>query len=242
MNTFRDLLNSMVHTEPEDTTLTESVDDPSIADDAAAIMDNEDDLENLSDEELDRLADELSDDINDDDIDAIDDMDDEMDELTPSQDAEADDMMNVAATSQLIQNEMNDEDRRSLVESVEAAQILVDEGFLLESDMDALMASVNEDDEVALEKSWYANRQRIELGKEARLKQLFSIAVFAEARARNDADYRKLQKVYKMRNILRARLEKKYQTPAKQRVRNYVARLKQSKNKVLAKIADRFSK
>lgn len=237
---FRDLINSM----NDEVNMNESVDDPIDAIDNAEFVsdddDEMDDLENLTDEELDQLADDLSNGIDDEELDAIDDMDDEVESLTPAQDAEADAMMNVAATSQLIQNEMDDDDRHSLVESVATAQVLVDEGFMLESDMYAML--LGNDDEITTEKSWYANRQRIELGKEARLKQLFSVAVSAEARAHNDPDYRKLQKVYKMRNILRARLEKKYSNPAKKRVRDYVARLKQSKNGILRKMGERFAK
>lgn len=239
MSKFSDLLESMTKTVVTESVDTDPMDTVDAADDVMNAQDEEE-LENLTDDELDRLADELSDGINADDLDAIDSMDDEVDELTPSQNAEADDVMNIAATSQLLQNDLSEEDRRSLMESADAFQILVDEGFMLESDMNAILN--HQDGDLFSERSWYANRQRIELGKEARLKQLFSIAVFAEARARNDADYRKLQKVYKMRNILRSRLEKKYQAPAKRRVRDYVTRLKQSKNKTLAKMGDSMSK
>lgn len=237
-STFNELLESMNNSILTESTDTDPMETADLADEVKDAAEETDDLEELNDDELERLADELSDGLNPEDLDAIDDMDDDLEELTPSQDAEADDMMNIAATTQLLQNGLSEEDRRSLVESVNELKILVDEGFLLESDLDAILGN----DETVTEKSWYATRQRIELGKEARLKQLYSVAVFAEARARNDADYRKLQKVYKMRNILRSRLEKKYQGPAKKRVREYVARLRSSKNKTLAKMGNEMSK
>lgn len=255
--TFQELLDS-------ETPITESFEESeeTITEDP----DLEDEIEDLSDEELSRLANDLSaeieDDIEDeseedepeeeeielnddedeeDEIeDAIDDIDDEPQPLTPSQDADADDMMAVAATSQLLQTELNDDERAAITESAEALQCLVDEGFILESDAFNILYGCDED--IITEKAWYSNKQRIQLGKEARMKQLWSVAVFAEARARNDADYRKLQKVYKMRNILRARLEKKYDAPAKKRVRTYIQRLRDSKSGVLNKIAKRFNK
>lgn len=235
---FRDLLNSMY-----DENILESSEDPmDVALNTDEVMDDlddmeDDDLEGLSDDDLDKLANDLSSDIDMDDIDAIDNEEDDIPPLTPSQDAEADDMMNIAATSQLIQNSLTDEQCKKMTESAVDLQILVDEGLMTESDMYSIIES-----SLVTEKSWYANRQRIELGKEARIKQLYSIAIFAEARARNDPEYRKLQKVYKMRNILRSRLEKKYQGPAKKRVRSYIQRLKQSNNSAVAKIGKDIDK
>lgn len=235
---FRDLLNSMY-----DENILESSEDPmDVALNTDEVMNDlddmeDDDLEGLSDDDLDKLANDLSSDIDMDDIDAIDNEEDDIPPLTPSQDAEADDMMNIAATSQLIQNSLTDEQCKKMTESAVDLQILVDEGLMTESDMYSIIES-----SLVTEKSWYANRQRIELGKEARIKQLYSIAIFAEARARNDPEYRKLQKVYKMRNILRSRLEKKYQGPAKKRVRSYIQRLKQSNNSAVAKIGKDIDK
>lgn len=186
--------------------------------------DLESDLAKLTDDELDQLEQDISDSDIDDlagDATPVD--------LTPEEEAEADELMSVAATTELIRSEMNPEDRAKFVESVDDIKRAVQEGFLLESDIDALYESV----QPITEATWYATKQRIQLGKEARMKQLWTVAVQVSARAHNDPDYRKLQKVYKLKRLYRSRLEKKYNAEAKKRMRVYIARLKKSKSKPL---------
>lgn len=194
-----------------------------------------DSLTDLSDDELDELEQKL----NDSDIDELSGANDEEDvRLSSDEERKADELMSVAATTELIKNEMNAEEKSDFVESSEYIQAAIEEGFLLESDIDMIESMVKP----ITEASWYATKQRIQLGKEARMKQLWALAVQVCARAHNDPDYKKLQKIYKLKRLYRARLEKKYNTEAKKRMKTYIARLKNSKSKPLNDIAKKTFK
>ena len=195
--------------------------------------DLESDLRDLSDDELDQLTQDISDS----DVDELSGDVDQVD-LTPEEEMEADDLMSVAATSELIKNEMNSEERAKFVESVEDIKHAIHEGFLLESDIDDLIAMT----QPVTEATWYATKQRIQLGKEARMKQLWTVAVQASARAHNDSDYKKLQKIYRLKRLYRRRLEKKYNAEAKKRMRVYIMRLKKSKSKTLNDLGKKIVK
>lgn len=194
-----------------------------------------DSLTDLSDDELDELEQKL----NDSDIDELSGANDEEDvRLSSDEERKADELMSVAATTELIKNEMNAEEKSDFIESSEYIQAAIEEGFLLESDIDMIESMVKP----ITEASWYATKQRIQLGKEARMKQLWALAVQVCARAHNDPDYKKLQKIYKLKRLYRARLEKKYNTEAKKRMKTYIARLKNSKSKPLNDIAKKTFK
>lgn len=166
------------------------------------------------------------------DIAGVDDLEEE--ELTPEEEMEADNLMQLAATTELIKGELNPEERAEFVESAEDVQAAINEGFLLDSDVDMIRESAEGD--VFTEGKIYT-KTRVQFNKQARLAQLHAVAVNACASSKNDPDFIKLKKVNRMRRILRARLAKKYDAPAKRLCRTYFQRLKNSKSPALQQIA-----
>lgn len=186
------------------------------------------DPDEMSDEELAELDAELSDD----EADAlVDDEDDEV-ELSPEEEQEADDMMGVAATTVLIKDEMNKEEQKKFIESAEDVQAAINEGLLLESDINEMASDLG----LFTEKKNYNKKMIVRLDKEAKQKQLFALAVNVSASAHNDPDYRKLKKVNRMRKILRAKLVKKYKSEATKRMKVYYKKLTTSSSGPLAAI------
>ena len=187
------------------------------------------DPDEMSDEELAALDAELSDD----EADAlIDNEDNDEVELSPEEEQEADDMMGVAATTVLIKDEMNKDEQKKFIESEEAVRAAINEGLLLESDVNDLAADLG----LFTEKNNYNKKMIIRLDKEAKQKQLFALAVNVSAAAHNDTDYRKLKKVNRMRKILRAKLVRKYKAEATKRMKVYYKKLTTSKSGPLAAI------
>lgn len=207
------------------------------------------DPDELSDEELAALDSELGgDDIEDDDDEDEDDDDDEDDEddededdeeevsLTPSEEIKADDMMSVAATTMLVNDELSTEERTSFVES--EATTAIQEGFITESDVNEMCESLG----LVTEANNYNKKMIIRLDAASKKKQLFALAVNVSAAAKHDPDYIKLKKVMKMRKILRAKLVRKYKTEAEKRMKIYFNRLKRSRSPQLSKIGKKYSK
>jgi hypothetical protein len=189
------------------------------------------DLSGLSDEELDEIEDELRDSDLDDaagDLDPV--------ELSPEEEREADDLMSLAGTTELLRSELNAEERAQFMESFRDTQIAVFEGFLLESDI----APSSEEDDVMTEAKMY-NHTSVRLSKEDRKRQLYAVALNVSARAHEDPDYIKLQKVQKMRRILKRKIQKKYHQEAIKRMKVYFNRLKSSKSSILASIGKKIS-
>lgn len=137
------------------------------------------------------------------------------DNLTPEQDQRIDDTMNAVATPMLIASELDEAAIKDLVESTEL-DTCVQEGFLTE-------------------------RTVVRFDKNARKAQLYEVAVAACAREANDPLMRKLDTVYKMERVLKARLRKKYHTQANRKVKEYLKRAKGSKSGLLARIAAKLS-
>lgn len=226
--------------------ITESDDDDLDEVDAAAgvsgddidDLDDEDDgdldPDDLSDEELAQLDAELTGDA----LDAAAGVDDDTPEeqLSPSEELQADDMMAVAATTMLVNDELNAEERANFIESGEA-NVAVHEGFMTEADVEGIAIEAG-----LVEEAKYTNKMIIRLNAEAKKKQLFALAVNVSAAAHNDPDYRKLRKLMRVRKVLRARLTKKYQSEATKRMRIYFARLKKSRSPMLAKIGAKNEK
>lgn len=202
----------------------------------ASDMDDPDfDPDDLSDEELARIDAELS-------ADTVSEIDDDSDTaqvtLSPNEEKDADDMMSVAATTVLINDEMNGDEKKKFIESTADVQAAINEGLLMESDANELAEAYS----VMTEGTHYNNKMIIRLSKEAKLKQLFAIGVNASASAHNDPDYRKLQKVNKMKKILKQRLAKKYHSEAKKRMKIYFKRLTSSKSNPLKELGKKLSK
>lgn len=196
-------------------------------------LDDDDDFDpdDMSDEELAALDAELSDNALDS---VIGDEDDEVN-LTPEEEIEADDMMSIAATTMLVNDELNAEEKAEFVQS--QGETAVREGFMTETDVN----------EIALEsglvqEAKYNQKMIIRLDAESKKKQLYALAVNVSAAAHGDPDYVKLKKVMKMRKILRAKLERKYHAEAAKRMKIYFNRLRHSKSSALSKIGDKYSK
>lgn len=195
------------------------------------------DLEELSDAELAALDADLGGDTiyiiaNADDAEKV--------ELDPNEEREADDMMGVAATAVLINDEMSSDEKKELAESTRDVQIAINEGLLLESDIDTMLESVSMDE--IFTEGRYDKKMLIRLDKNAKMKQLFSLGVNVSASAHRDPDYIKYKKVLRMRKILKARLTKKYHAEAMKRMKIYFKRLNNSKSNILSKLAKKVSK
>ena len=186
--------------------------------------------DNLSDEELADLDASLGDDA----LGAVAGGDDEQVKLSPDEEIEADDMMSVAATTMLVRDEMNVEERTHFVEN--ESRIAVNEGFMTESDVNELANELG-----LVQEANYNRKMIIRLDAESKKKQLYALAVNVSAAAHNDPDYIKLKKVMKMRKVLRARLEKKYHAEATKRMKVYYARLRRSKSDSLSKVGKKYS-
>lgn len=199
--------------------------------DAADLEGLEDDLDDLdlselSDEELAKLEEDISD------SDIDDAVGDEPEvSLSPEEEREADDMMGVAATTELIRSELSAEDQQKFYESVDA-KIAVFENLLMESDL------YNRSGDVVTEGTRRIfQKTRVQFSKKDRLAQLFAVAVNVSAKAHNDPLYTKYQKILRIRRITRAKLRKKYRGEAIRRMKVYYQRLKNSKSPVLNKVA-----
>ena len=171
--------------------------------------DDELDVDDLSSEELDELDDELTDDY-------VDDLVGDQDEITlsPEEEMEADDMMSTAATTIVVNDELNAQEKAEFLESAEQLQIAVNEGLLLESDINDMMYDLG----MVTEGHKYNKKMLIRLDKKSKMKQLYSLAVNVSACAHHDPDFIKLKKVLRVRKQLRAKLRKKYHAEAMKRM------------------------
>ena len=195
--------------------------------------DDELDVDDLSSEELDELDDELTDGY-------VDDLVGDQDEITlsPEEEMEADDMMSTAATTIVVNDELNAQEKAEFLESAEQLQIAVNEGLLLESDINDMMYDLG----MVTEGQKYNKKMLIRLDKKSKMKQLYSLAVNVSACAHHDPDFIKLKKVLRVRKQLRAKLRKKYHAEAMKRMKVYYKRLTTSKSSVLSNIGKKLSK
>ncbi len=210
----------------------DSIDDTqSIASDVA---DSDiEDIENMSDEELSALDAELSDDQ----FSSFANDEDEV-TLTPAEQQEADDMMGIAATTVLVNDELNKGEKKKFIESTTDVKAAINEGLMLESDINEMAASLG----LYTEGNNYNKKMIIRLDREAKQKQLYAIAVNVSAAAHNDTDYVKLKKLNRMRKIIRAKLDRKYHSEATRRMRAYYKRLVTSNSAPLAAIGKDLEK
>ena len=200
--------------------------------DISDISDDDDfDIDDLSAEDLAALDSELRDDalssvIGDDDDDEI--------ELSADEEMRADDMMNMAATTLLVKDELNTEEKIDFIESHQA-NVAIDEGFMTEADVNELSYELG-----LVKEGKYDKKMVIRLDAAAKKKQLYALAINVSAAAKNDPDYIKLRKVMRMRKVLRAKLARKYHAEATKRMKVYFARLKKSKSGALSKIGEKL--
>ena len=137
-----------------------------------------------------------------------------VDNLTPEENRNVDDVLNSVGTALLLNDEMNEEEYKEFVNGLEGG-IAEAEGFLTE-------------------------RTIVRLDKNAKKAHLYELALFTVAREKNDRDWKKLQTVYKMKRMLKARLRKKYNNLAMKKYREYLDRARKSKSGILAKIANKM--
>lgn len=156
-------------------------------------------------------------------------------ELSPEEEMQADDMMSVAATSVVVNNELNSDEKKDFIESEREIQIAMNEGFLMESDVQDIAESAD----LVMENS-YNKKMIVRLDKNAKLKQLYAIGINVSAAAHHDPDYYKLKKINRMRKLIKARLRKKYHSEALKRMKIYFKRLTGSKSKTLSKIGKKL--
>lgn len=135
--------------------------------------------------------------------------------LSPEESQHVDDVMNSVATPMLISDELSEDEIKEFVEGVDS-DIAVAEGFLTE-------------------------RTIVRFDKNAKKAQLYEVAIAAVAREKKDPLYRKLETVYKMERVLKAKLRKKYHSQANAKVKEYLARAKKSKSGILARIANKIT-
>ena len=142
--------------------------------------------------------------------------DDEPTPLTPEEDKRVDQTINAVATPVLIKDELKSEGAiDEFVESTDCA-ICEAEGFLTE-------------------------RTIVKFDKNAKRSQLYEIAVASVAREKKDPLYKKLETVYKMERVIKAKLRKKYHAEANRKVKEYLARAKKSKSGILSRIASKIT-
>lgn len=216
--------------------VTTAVDDATdVNDDDVDDLEGEDDFDpdDLSDEELAALDRELTDG-------ELDDVADTGSEaevtLSPEEEIDADDMMNLAATTMLVKDELSVEERVAFLKNTEEINMVINEGFLTDADVTEMAMELDMLKDDVVTEAKYNNRMIIKLDAASKKKQLYALAVNVSAAAHNDPDYKKLKKVMKLRKILRAKLDRKYHSEASKRARVYFMRLKKSNSPTLAKI------
>ena len=214
----------------------DDMDDDELDDDISD--DYNDDIENISDDDDDELDDDIVSDIENEVDDEVGDIvdDDELevptDDFTPEEEQEVEDETSLVATPIILKDELTAEEYADFGESVDA-DIAVDEGFLLESDIDIFSEDV-------MEESIKPMRFSKDSVLKARTNQIRWIVMRSLARKRNDPSLYKLEKAYKIRRKIKAQFEAKYGAKADQITRRYIARLKSSKSPVLARVGKKL--
>ena len=132
-------------------------------------------------------------------------------DMTPDEERNVDDVMNAVATPLILNGELNEEEIKEFVNGL--------------------------DGEIAEQEGMITERTIVRFDKNARKAQLYEVAIAAVGREKNDPDWRKLQTVYKMERKLKARLRKKYNSLATRKVKEYLDRARKSKSGILAKLA-----
>ena len=217
-------------------------DDDLDLDDIEDDVDDEDN-DDLDDDDLLNLDKELRDDdnteIDDDDEDDDDDDDEDEVDLTPDEELKADDMMSLAATTMLVNDELNDDEKKEFAESDNDMRIAVNEGFMTESDVNDLRAVVSD---VYTEGKNYNKKMIIRLDKDAKMKQLRALGIRVSAAAHRDSDYMMYKKATRIKRAKWKKLEKKYGREGEKRAKIYFNRLRNSKSNVLSSVAKKIEK
>lgn len=201
-------------------------------DDISNSDDDDFDPDDMSDDEIMALDRELSGDA----IDSVLGDEDEV-SLDPEEEIKADNMMSMAATTLLLNDELNAQEKADFVNNDGAVNAAINEGFMTDADVTMLAESSG-----LVTEGKYNKKMIIRLDAESKKKQLYALAVNVSAAANHDPDYVKLKKVMKMRKILRAKLERKYHAEATKRMKIYFKRLSRSNAPALSKVGKKYSK
>ena len=161
--------------------------------------------------------------------------DDEEVELTPDEEMDAVEDLTLAATSALINDELNADEKKDFIST--EAEIAIEEGVMQESDLYQVAYDVG-----LITEASYNKKMLIRLDAESKKRQLYKLAVNCVANRKNDPDYIKYKKCLKLKKIYAKKLETKYKNSALKLMRAWWARLKKSKSKTLNSLADRLKK
>ena len=172
-----------------------------------------------------------------------------VDDATPAppvskeKDIEGDKMMAMVATPMVLDDTLTQEEAKDFCESGDA-EIAVNEGFLMESDLSMMLAelSASSNTSVFTEGGKFATgKQKFKMTKKAKLKQLFELSLQIEARQHHDPYYPKIQKAYKIEREIKAGWRKRYGALAAKRAKRYLKALMMSKSKTLKTAGKRMA-
>lgn len=155
--------------------------------------------------------------------------------LEGEEDLAADKMMNVVATPELINDTLSIQECSDFIESGEY-QIAVNEGLILESDIETMIADMGRT-QLFTEGVFASPNQKFKMTKKAKFNQLFEIALQVEARAHHDPYVKTLDKAYAVERRIKAGWRKRYGKLAYKRAMNYLKNLIKSKSNTLKKAA-----
>lgn len=95
--------------------------------------------------------------------------------------------------------------------------------------------------DILLNESIIQEKTVIKFDKQAKMKRAEAQAALIIAREKNDRDFNKLLRVWKMRKLLLTRIYDRYKSQAKTRAKEIVRRMGMSKSKTVKKAAKRAS-
>ena len=122
--------------------------------------------------------------------------------------------LNIQLAEAMFMSALTQEELQELTENTKEMNTLIEEGILSEKTI-------------------------VKFDKTAKLSKAESQAVLIIAREKNDRDFFKLVRVWKMRKILKDKLEKKYGSQAKARAKQMIRNSAKSKSKTANKVAKR---
>lgn len=163
--------------------------------------------------------------------------------VSKEKDVEGDKMMAMVATPMVLDDTLTQEEAKDFCESGDA-EIAVNEGFLMESDLSMMLAelSASSNTSVFTEGGKFATgKQKFKMTKKAKLKQLFELSLQIEARQHHDPYYPKIQKAYKIEREIKAGWRKRYGALAAKRAKKYLKALMMSKSKTLKTAGKRMA-
>ena len=96
--------------------------------------------------------------------------------------------------------------------------------------------------EVAVQEGVLMEKSIVRLDKNARINHAQKIAVFTIAKEKNDPKFKKLVTVWRMERALEAELFRKYGNEGLRRAKKAVSKQRQSKSKLVSKVASNVNK